>query len=232
VESEICIPLLKNDNLLGVLNIESNSNRPLTKKDIDLLTAFANPVALAIDNARLHAKITSLALTDGLTGLTNRRAFDQIFDIEIARAVRYTHSLALIMIDIDSFKVFNDTYGHPAGDERIKAIASILLANVRNPDIAARYGGEEFVIILPHTDKADATILAERLRESAEAQAPEKATPNTPIAGYTISLGVASFPEDGMTSAELLFAADNAELTAKTFGKNRVCAASNSIRSE
>ncbi|MCX7023386.1 MAG: GAF domain-containing protein [Spirochaetes bacterium] len=225
VESEICIPLLKNDNVLGVLNIESNSSRPLTEKDIDLLTAFANPVALAIDNARLHAEITSLALTDGMTGLVNRRAFDQIFDLEIARAVRYPHQLALIMIDIDSFKVYNDTYGHPAGDERIKAIARILLANVRDPDIAARYGGEEFVIILPHTAKAGAMILAERLRESAEALSPVKSTSNAPIAGYTLSLGVASFPEDSMTPAGLLFAADNAELTAKRLGKNRICAA-------
>ena len=225
VESEICIPLQKNDKVLGVLNIESNSSRPLTEKDKELLMAFANPVALAIDNARLLAEITSLALTDGMTGLINRRAFDQLFDIEVARALRYHHPLALIMLDIDSFKLFNDTYGHPAGDERIKSIATVLLANVRDPDIAARYGGEEFAIILPNTSKEGAILLAERLRESTQAQAPETASPNTPISGYTISLGAASFPEDGLTASELLIAADNAELTAKRLGKNRVCAA-------
>jgi diguanylate cyclase (GGDEF)-like protein len=225
VNSEICIPLMKNDLLLGILNIESNASRPLTEKDLELLTAFASPVALAIDNARLHAEVTSLALTDSMTSLVNRRAFDQIFTTEVARAARYTHALALIMIDIDSFKVFNDTYGHPAGDERIKAIARILLENVRDPDVAARYGGEEFVIVLPHTTKEGGRALAERLREAAAAQAPEKTLPGVPSAGYTLSLGVASFPEDGTTPAELLLAADNAELTAKRLGKNRVCTA-------
>ena len=228
VESEICVPLLKNDNVLGVLNIESTTSRPLTEKDIALLTSFASPVAMAIDNARLHAKITSFALTDGMTGLFNRRAFDQIFETEIARAARYEHLLSLIIIDMDSFKEYNDSYGHPAGDERIKAIAGILLEDVRNPDIAARYGGEEFAIILPHTTKAGAIMLAERLRESAEAQSPEKNTPGAVSSGYTISLGVASFPEDGTTSEEILLAADNAELTAKRLGKNRVYAAKTS----
>ncbi len=183
---------------------------------------------MAIDNARLHAKITSFALTDGMTGLFNRRAFDQIFETEIARAARYEHLLSLIIIDMDSFKEYNDSYGHPAGDERIKAIAGILLEDVRNPDIAARYGGEEFAIILPHTTKAGAIMLAERLRESAEAQSPEKNTPGAVSSGYTISLGVASFPEDGTTSEEILLAADNAELTAKRLGKNRVYAAKTS----
>ena len=226
VESEICIPLQKDDTVLGVLNIESNSSRPLTEKDFELLTAFASPVALAIDNARLLAEIRSMALTDGMTGLVNRRAFDQIFELEIARAIRYNHPLSLIMLDIDSFKLYNDTYGHPAGDERIKAIANILLANVRDPDIAARYGGEEFTIILPHTTKEGALLLAERLRISSAAQAPNMAaSPSLPISGYTISLGAASFPEDGITSGELLRAADNAELTAKRLGKNRVYAA-------
>jgi len=223
VESEICIPLVKNDTILGILNIESNSDRPLTEKDLELLTAFASPVALAIDNARLHAEVTSLALTDGMTGLVNRRAFDQTLATEAARAARYAHSLALIMIDIDSFKVFNDTHGHPAGDERIRAIARLLLDNVRDPDVAARYGGDEFAVILPHTTKEGGRMLAERLRESAEAQAPRKPRSGAPVAGYTISLGVAVFPEDGITTSELLLAADNAELSAKRLGKNRVC---------
>ena len=225
VESEICIPLQKDDLILGVLNIESNSSRPLTEKDLELLTAFASPVALAIDNARLLSEIRSMALTDGMTGLVNRRAFDQIFDLEIARAIRYTDSLSLIMIDIDSFKLYNDTYGHPAGDERIKAIAKILLDNVRDPDIAARYGGEEFALILPHTTKDGALLLAERLRILTAEQAPANENSTLPISGYTISLGAASFPEDGITSVELLRAADDAELTAKRLGKNRVCSA-------
>lgn len=225
VDSEICVPLLKEKTVLGVLNIEADPSHPLDEKDVELLTAIAGPVALAIDNARMHTKVTALALTDGMTGLVNRRAFDQNLEIEVVRAERYGHPLSLIIIDMDSFKQYNDTYGHPAGDERLKVIASLLLANARYPDIAARYGGEEFAVILPHTDKAGALVLAERLRAGAESQAPEELARGGPIAGYTISLGVASHPGDGTTSAELLHAADNAELTAKHLGKNRVCTA-------
>jgi len=234
VESEICVPLLKEDTVLGVLNIESDSRRKLTDKDVELLAAIAGPVSMAIENANLHAKVTSLALTDGMTGLVNRRAFDQIFETEVSRAARYDHPLSLIIIDMDSFKIYNDTYGHPAGDERIKAIAGILLANVRDPDVAARYGGEEFAVILPHTTKPGAVMLAERLRESAEAQSPTPPVPGKPSSGYTISLGVACFPEDGTTAGALLIAADNAELTAKRLGKNRVyaCETANKIPSE
>jgi diguanylate cyclase (GGDEF)-like protein len=100
--------------------------------------------------------------------------------------------------------------------------------NVREPDIAARYGGEEFAIILPDTSKVGAVMLAERLRISAEAYAPAKHKDGSPISGYTISFGVATFPEDAATLSELLLAADNAELTAKRLGKNRVCVANNS----
>ena len=228
VESEICVPLLKENIVLGVLNIESDSSRPLTEKDVNLLTSFASPVAMAIDNARLHARVTSLALTDGMTGLFNRRAFDQFLETEITRAQRYNHALSLIMIDMDSFKEFNDTYGHPAGDERLKAIANILLENMRDPDVAARYGGEEFAIILPHTAKEGAIFLAERLREIAEEQTLSEPGANSYIPGYTISLGVATFPYDGITSSSLLRAADNAEMNAKRLGKNRVCAAQTS----
>lgn len=228
VESEICVPLLKNNNALGVLNIESAPNRPLTEKDVNLLMSFASPVAMAIENARLHAKATSLALTDGMTGLFNRRAFDEHLEVEINRAERYNHTLSLIIIDLDSFKKYNDTFGHPAGDERLKAIAHILRENVRDPDIAARYGGEEFAVILPHTTKDGAISLAERLREIAEEQAPGEPLHHAYIPGYTISLGVATFPYDGATPSALLRAADNAEMNAKRLGKNRVQAAETS----
>ncbi len=226
VQSEICVPLLKDNIVLGVLNVESTEVRPLTAKDVELLEAFARPVAMAMDNARLHARVKSLALTDGLTGLINRRAFDQYLETEIARAARYSHTLSLIILDIDSFKAYNDLHGHPAGDERLKSIAGILTENVRHPDVAARYGGEEFAVILPHTDKTGALVMAERLRIASASQSPDYVpSPGHPVAGYTISLGVATFPHDGKTSKELLLAADNAELHAKRLGKNQTRAA-------
>lgn len=228
VESEICVPLLKEGIVLGVLNVESERGHPLTETDVDFLTSLAGPVAIAVENARLHSIVKSLALTDGLTALANRRAFDYALESEVSRVVRYGPPLSLIIIDIDSFKIYNDTWGHPAGDGRLKAVADLLRANVRNPDIAARYGGEEFALLLPFTDKAGAMLLAERLRATAEANFPQGSGNGASIPGYTLSLGVASFPEDGKTPAELLFAADNAELIAKRLGKNRVYSANSS----
>ena len=222
VESEICVPLLKEGTALGVLNVESECGHPLTETDITILNSFAGQVAVAVENARLHGQVKSLALTDGLTGLANRRAFDYALESEVARVARYGPPLSLVIIDIDSFKLYNDTWGHPAGDARLRAIADLLRVNVRNPDIAARYGGEEFALLLPFTDKAGAMLLAERLRYAAEASSPRGLVAGESTSGYTLSIGVASFPEDGTTPAQLLFAADNAELLAKRLGKNRV----------
>jgi len=219
----MCAPA-KNENVLGVLNVESKNDVPLNENDVNLLNALAGSVAIAIDNARLHAEVKLMALTDVVSGLANRRAFDEILQTEIMRAARYNAQLSLIILDLDSFKEYNDTWGHPAGDIRLKEVAELLRENVREPDISARYGGEEFAIILPSTSKKGAVFLAERLRRSAEASAPQHNNQNSPIPGYTISFGVATYPEDAATLNDLLLAADNAELTAKRLGKNRVYA--------
>jgi len=126
---------------------------------------------------------------------------------------------------MDSFKAYNDEWGHPAGDQRLKAVADLLKSGIRSPDFVARYGGEEFALILPYTPKSSALILAERLRAAAEAGGQPAPGQKGPIAGYTFSMGLAVFPEDGWTAGELIQAADQAELEAKRLGKNRVCAA-------
>ena len=228
VKSEVAVPLLKEDAVLGVLNVESNRNRPLDENDVNLLNALAGSVAIAIDNARLHAEVKRMALTDVISGLANRRAFDQILEAEITRATRYHHPLSLIILDLDSFKEYNDKWGHPAGDVRLSEVADLLRLNVREPDVAARYGGEEFAVILPNTTKPGAIRLAERLRRSAEKSAPQKNEDNCPVPGHTISLGVATLPDDAISFEELLLMADNAELMAKRLGKNRVYAANSS----
>jgi diguanylate cyclase (GGDEF)-like protein len=209
----------------GVISLDATRRAAFSQTDLRLLGAFANTAAVAIDHARLHAEVQTLAVTDGLTGLANHRAFERALRTEVSRALRYGHPLALIFLDIDSFKQYNDTYGHPAGNERLKAIAALLRQNVRDPDVAARYGGEEFAVILPHTNKVGALILAERIRSQAAAAAPEAAGAGEPVSGYTLSLGVAAFPDDADTPEALLLAADSAELAAKREGKNRVCAA-------
>jgi diguanylate cyclase (GGDEF)-like protein len=227
VRSEIAVPLLKEDNVLGVLNVESGHDL-LTENDVNLLKALAGSVAIAIDNARLHAEVKRMAMTDVISGLANRRAFDEILEVELTRASRYQHPLSLIILDLDSFKEYNDKWGHPAGDVRLREVANLLRLNVREPDVAARYGGEEFAIILPDTSKRGAMQLAERLRHSATGSAPERSEDSSPIPGYTLSLGVATFPDDAASIEELLLMADNAELMAKRLGKNRVCAANSS----
>lgn len=225
VRNEIAVPLLKDNHVLGVLNVESKGDPPLTENDVNVLNTLAGSVAVAIDNARLHAEVKLMAMTDVVSGLANRRAFDETLYAEITRASRYSQPISLIILDLDSFKEYNDKWGHPAGDIRLKEIADLLRSNVRDPDLAARYGGEEFAIILPNTSKGGAIRLAERLRQSAESLSPQKNEDNYPISGYTISLGVATYPDDATSVEELLLMADNAELMAKRLGKNQVYAA-------
>jgi len=228
VASAIVAPLAPKGPLAashGVISLDATRPAAFSADDLRILVAFANTAAVAIDNAQLHAEVQRLAVTDSLTGLANPRAFEHTLAIEAYRAARYGHSLSLIIMDIDSFKQYNDTHGHLAGNDRLKAIAGILRQAVRDPDLPVRYGGEEFALLLPHTQKAGALILAERIRELAQAARPSPDSDDTPIAGYTLSLGVATLPTDAPTARQLLLAADNAELEAKRTGKNRVCAA-------
>jgi len=159
-------------------------------------------------------KLKRLAVTDGLTGLYNYRAFQHQLHLEISRSKRFKLPLSLLMIDIDHFKKFNDNNGHPAGDAALKQFAAIMLKNVREVDCSARYGGEEFVLILPGTAKKSACIVAEKLRLLVESA-------NFSGKKITISIGIASFPEDTATKEELIDLADKALYLAKRDGRNQ-----------
>jgi diguanylate cyclase (GGDEF)-like protein len=170
-------------------------------------------VELAKDN------VEKLAITDPLTHLYNRRFFEEKFGDELLKAEAYKLPLSLIMIDIDHFKLVNDTYGHKVGDKVLEVLALILKANVRDKDIVARYGGEEFMILLPGTDKVGAGKVAERIRKEIEE------TPLTEVGGpekFTVSFGVTGFPEDGKELNDLLLKVDQALYEAKKLGRNRV----------
>jgi diguanylate cyclase (GGDEF)-like protein len=168
-----------------------------------------------------NARLEELSITDGLTGAYNHRHFYQRLDSEIKRAERYGLPLSLIMADIDYFKAYNDANGHLEGDRVLKGVASCITENVRGQDIVARYGGEEFSVILPETGKAEAAMLAERLRRSvSEKPFPREET--QPDGDLTISSGVACFPDDATDPKGLIKKADQALYRAKDRGRNRV----------
>ena len=178
--------------------------------------------------ADANSKLEVLAVTDGLTGLFNHRHFYNVLEIELKRAERYGHTLALLMIDIDDFKRINDTYGHQFGDHVLRGIAASLVESVRETDIVSRFGGEEFAIVLPEIDRDGAVVLAERIRESVSSKS-YRATQSGQESGQevtvTISLGVASYPGDADGIDGLISKADNALYKAKGDGKDRVEAA-------
>ena len=162
-----------------------------------------------------NERLRELTEEDGLTGLSNRRAFDSRLDMEWQRARRYKLPLSVVVLDVDSFKSYNDTFGHPAGDVILRRMASALAQTARLSDTVARYGGEEFSLILPHTDSTEAMIVGERLR----ALLLRSEWPNRPI---TASIGLATLT-DSMTSPDgLVGAADSALYFAKEHGRNQV----------
>ena len=161
--------------------------------------------------------LTEVARRDSLTGLLNRRGFEEVFDVEIERARRTEQSLSVIVGDLDHFKRVNDEYGHAAGDEALRQLGHALNAGKRSWDTAARVGGEEFALLAPDTDEHGAYILAERLRTEIE----RDFAAGGPAAGMTISFGIVSYPVHGQTGASLLQAGDQALYAAKRLGRNR-----------
>lgn len=191
------------------------------------------PVNPAVVRARVKTQLTlkfqtdlmrKLVFLDGLTGVFNRRYFDQQLSIEMARAVRARSPLSLVMIDVDFFKRFNDRYGHQAGDDCLRQIALTLRESLRRPaDLVARYGGEEFVCILPDTAFADALAIARELEQSVRHKAIAHADSDA-ASVVTISLGVAGYDGHAITQAESLLALADAQLyCAKNAGRARVC---------
>ncbi len=224
VRSQAALPLRHGDSVIGVLMIASATYRELTSAERDRLQVVANQSSLALQNALLHEELERLSVTDRLTDLYNHGYLHQRLDEELERASRFGHALAVIMLDIDDFKQFNDRHGHPRGDAVLRAVSTIVKQNLREIDVAARYGGEEFVLVLPETDSAGAMAVAERIR-AGMAEYTQLAVPGEGPVVQTVSLGVASFPQHATTTARLIEAADQAMYEAKRLGKNRVCVA-------
>ncbi len=213
-----CFPLTSRGHRLGVLCFYCDSRDTLLPEEIGLLSTFTHLAAGAIDNARLHAATVDLAETDSLTGLSNRRLFEERLDLEIQRAKHFSRSFALVILDIDYFKQTNDTYGHPAGDVVLKEVGARLSRQLRAIDLAARYGGEEFALILPQTETAVALRTADRLRH-AIAEAPFQLPDGSEI-NMTASVGVACFPHCAEHAESMVACADQALYLAKRAGRD------------
>ena len=216
-KSLLCAPLIAKGEVIGVINITNKKHDKLfNQKDLEFIVSLANHAAIAIDNAKLY----ELATKDGMTKLYIYRHFCTLLENEIRRCSRYKRNMSLIMMDIDNFKRINDTYGHLTGDTILKTLAVTLQETVRKIDIPARYGGEEFVVILPETDKKDAVVIAERIRQNI-AKIVVKVN-ETQTLSPTVSMGVAQYTTDAQEAKELINCADTALYHSKHNGKNVV----------
>lgn len=220
--SILLLPMQSIERVVGFLFFGSRTPDSFSKSDVDRAASFADNIAFAVQRAMLEDELKRLAYTDSQTSLFNHRHFQGQLDEEVRRAQRYGRSVSLILLDIDSFKLFNDTYGHPAGDRVLAEMADVVRADLRTVDIAARYGGEEFVVICPETQRGQAMVLAERLcnRIASTGFVTEGGIAHQ----VTVSMGVAAYPADAASKGDLVDAADKALYNAKRMGKNRVVA--------
>ncbi|MCZ6818852.1 MAG: sensor domain-containing diguanylate cyclase, partial [Calditrichaeota bacterium] len=222
LECQLLTPLVHCDHRFGLVIIgNKHNNRPYSLAEIDIFTTLTNFLAVALSNARIYKEMERISLTDPLTGLFNRRYFDNYLDTEIARAKRFEHPLSLVMLDVDHFKNYNDQLGHLNGDHLLVSLAEVLTGTVRRSDIVARYGGEEFCIILPEIARDGALVFSERLRNTISAH-PFRKREVQPDGHVSISIGTATYPDDAQASNDLVEKADKAMYQAKNNGRNRV----------
>ncbi|MCM8800981.1 MAG: sensor domain-containing diguanylate cyclase [Candidatus Omnitrophica bacterium] len=219
-EEIVVVPLKAKDKVNGVILADNFiTHKPITKDDMRMLIMLANQAGLAIENSQLYEKTVLRSHTDSLTELWNHGHFQYLLHTELEKARATNQPLSLIMLDIDDFKIYNDSLGHQSGDKILKELATLIKNQSRKMDYVCRYGGEEFTIILPQTDKKEALLIAERLRQDIE----KHVSPHEEILPYkklTVSMGVAVFPEDGNSSSELINSSDKALYQAKNKGKN------------
>jgi diguanylate cyclase (GGDEF)-like protein len=220
----VCIPLKIGGEVRGILNVSDKSTgSAFAKEDISLLRSFAAFASIAIERSSYHGLVShfkELSITDELTGLFNRRYFEDRFIEELKRSERHALPFSLAIIDIDDFKLFNDTEGHLAGDDILKHVSNIAKDSLRVIDIIARFGGEEFAVIMPQTEKDEAFLVAERIRTSIKDELPciWKTYPKNHI---TACIGISTFPRSGRDTRSLIRNADRALFSAKMKGKDR-----------
>jgi len=220
----LCIPILAQGETLGIVHLQATDEAPqLESTELSFKTTFAAQVGLSIANIKLREALRTQSVRDVLTGLYNRRYLEEVLNREVRRAARAAQSLGVLMIDLDYFKKFNDTYGHEAGDAVLRETAASLTRGIRAEDFVCRFGGEEFVVILPTADLEAACARAERLRlKMKELSVMHQ---GRSMGMLTVSVGVAEFPEHGLSPQELMAAADAALYQAKRAGRDQVAVA-------
>jgi two-component system cell cycle response regulator len=211
----VVLPLTAEGEPLGALAVERGGplGVKLPVRAVTMLNQYAANAAMAVRNARLMAEVERLAKEDGLTGLANRRVFEEVLAREVARSRRSFEPLSLVVFDVDFFKRVNDTLGHQAGDDVLRQVAHNLALTARDIDLVARYGGEEFTVILPNCNLDDAVRVAERMRSGISGDGR--------LHGITLSAGVAALPTNAADEDTLIAAADEAMYTSKRAGRDR-----------
>jgi diguanylate cyclase (GGDEF)-like protein len=223
MRSMVYLPLISKGKAIGSLILASRQTNAYSQQHLMLLEQLASQIAIPLENARLYAKAEEEARIDELTGLLNRRSLDEMIDTEINRHSRYGGVFSLAILDLDSFKTFNDTRGHLAGDNLLGQVGYIIRNAIRSTDQAFRYGGDEFAILLPHTNVEDAIQVTERVRESIASDL------DTGDIKVTASIGLAIWPEDGISHTDIIATADLILYRAKWSGGNRSYCASGTM---
>jgi diguanylate cyclase (GGDEF)-like protein len=219
-DAAVAIPLRRGNHAIGVLALYGRGPaEAFSTDDVHLIQSLTHQAETAIENTFLYEEATRLSITDGLTGLWNRRLFDLRINEELQRAIRFQEPFGLLLVDLDHFKSVNDRYGHQAGDAVLVELARRLTDATREVDVVTRFGGEEFALILPKTPVQGTVRLAAKVREVVANE--PFAAGNSSIA-VTVSVGAAAYPDHGLSAGELLAAADAALYRAKENGRNRV----------
>jgi diguanylate cyclase (GGDEF)-like protein len=220
----LCVPILAQGEALGIVHFQATDESPaLADSELSFKTTFAEQVGLSIANIRLREALRAQSVKDPLTGLYNRRYLQEMLEREIRRAARAEQPLGILMLDLDHFKKFNDTYGHEAGDTILREVGAFLIKSIRVEDTVCRFGGEEFVIVLPTASAEASHSRAERIR--AKLRELTVLHQGLSMGKITVSIGVAALPANGTSAAELLAAADAALYRAKRAGRDQAVVA-------
>jgi len=219
----ICVPLVYKEKILGVIELFEETGKKFSSWELEILEALADFIAVAIENARIVAKIKRYNIIDDITGLYNSRYLHPLLEMEISRSQRHNQPFALIFADLDYFKLVNDRYGHLAGSRILKEVGKLFRSNLRRVSWVLRYGGDEFIFILPGTDRQEAILVCRRLRRVLnnacflEAEGKE--------IKLTASFGIALFPENGDEKETIIKQADQAMYLVKNTGRDGIALA-------